>query len=343
MIWMSWRQARTQIVAVLALVGAACIWLAATGPALARLAHRNTYVYDLLSRNDRLLFNGGIAVLALAPAVLGIFWGGPLVARELETGTYRLAWNQSVTRRRWLAVKLGFAVAATVVAVGILTLAITWWAHPIDGALGSRHGGLPSRLSPIPFAMRGIVPIAYAVFALVLATLVGLVLRRSLPAMAVTLALYAFVQIAVPLWVRPHLVPSTSTTTVISAGTIDGLSMDDAGTITLSTRVAPGNWVLTDQTVDAHGRPAALPTWFNSCLPPPPGPGQARSQAGAVTSRGTLDRCLTRLDRAGYRQHVVYQPASHFWPLQWVETSLYLAGSALLCFLSFWWIRHRLA
>ena len=75
-------------------------------------------MYDLLTSNDRLLFNGGIAVLAVAPAVIGIFWGAPLVARELETGTYRLAWNQSVTRGRWLAAKLGFSVLATAVAVG---------------------------------------------------------------------------------------------------------------------------------------------------------------------------------------------------------------------------------
>ena len=120
MIWLTWRQCRTQFLAVYGLVAAACVWLAVTGPALARLARRNEDVYDLLTGNDRLLFNGGIAVLAVAPAVIGIFWGAPLVARELETGTYRLAWNQSITRGHWLAAKLGFSVLATAVAVGIL-------------------------------------------------------------------------------------------------------------------------------------------------------------------------------------------------------------------------------
>ena len=161
MIWLTWRQFRTQFVVVYALVAAACVWLAVTGPALARLARRNQDVYDLLTSNDRLLFNGGIAVLAVAPPVIGIFWGAPLVARELETGTCRLVWNQSVTRGRWLAAKLGFSVLATAVAVGILTTAITWWAHPLDGATGGQHGSLAWRLTPISFAMRGIVPIAY--------------------------------------------------------------------------------------------------------------------------------------------------------------------------------------
>src|SRR4051812_50063354 len=112
MIWLTWRQSRTQLIAVFGLVAAACAWLAVTGPALARLARRNDDVYDLLTSNDRLLFNGGIAVLAVAPALIGIFWGAPLVARELETGTYRLVWNQSVTRGRWLATKLGLSVLA---------------------------------------------------------------------------------------------------------------------------------------------------------------------------------------------------------------------------------------
>ncbi len=343
MIWLTWRQSRTQLLAVFALVVAACIWLAATGPALARLAHHNTDVYDLLTRNDRMLFNGGLVVLAVAPALLGIFWGGPLVARELETGTYRLVWNQSVTRGRWLAAKLGFTVVAVIVAVGVLTLAISWWAHPIDGALGSQRGSLPSRLTPIAFAMRGIVPIAYAVFALVLATFIGLLLKRSLPAMAVTLAIYAFVQVAVPLWVRPHLVPQTSTSTVISGATLDGIRMDNSGTITLTTRMTPGDWVLTNETIDADGSPVALPTWFSGCLPAPPSAGQSRSQASGAESRATLDRCLTRLDRMGYRQHVVYQPESHFWPLQWAESGLYLAASGVLTVLAFWWTRRRLS
>ena len=270
MIWLTWRQFRIQFIAVYALVAAICVWLAVTGPGLARLADRNKDVYDLLTSGDRLLFNGGIAVLAVAPAVIGIFWGAPLVARELETGTYRLVWNQSVTRDRWLAAKLGFAIVATAVAVGILTTAITWWAHPIDGATGSQRGSLASRLTPIAFAMRGIVPVGYAVFALLLGTFVGLVLRRSVPAMALTLAIYVLCQIAVPLWVRPHLVPPTTTTMVISEATLDGITADGSGPFKITTHVDSRDWILTNQTVDADGRAASLPSWFGDCLPPPP-------------------------------------------------------------------------
>jgi ABC-type transport system involved in multi-copper enzyme maturation permease subunit len=342
-IWLTWRQCRTQFIAVFGLVAAACVWLATTGPSLAHLAHRNENVYDVLTSNDRLLFNGGIAVLAVAPAVIGIFWGAPLVARELETGTYRLAWNQSVTRSRWLAVKLGFSVLATAVAVGILTTAITWWAHPIDGARGSQHGSLASRLTPISFAMRGIVPVGYAVFALLLGTLIGLILRRSVPAMALTLAIYVIVQIAVPLWVRPHLVPPTTTLMVISPATLDGISTDGSGTNTITTHTNPGDWILTDQTVDAQGRAAALPSWFSGCLPSPPSAGQSVDTVKVAASHRSLGACLGRLTDEGYRQHLVYQPHNHFWRLQWAETGVYLIASALLAGLSVWWTRRRLS
>ena len=78
-------------------------------------------------------------MLAVAPALIGVFWGAPLVARELEAGTHRLAWTQSVTRTRWLAIKLGRRRRSRPPSrSGVLSLAVTWWAQPLDGAL-SEH------------------------------------------------------------------------------------------------------------------------------------------------------------------------------------------------------------
>jgi hypothetical protein len=340
MIWLTWRQCRTQLAVVYALVAAACVWLAVTGPALARLARSNDDVYDLLTHTDRMLFYGGIAVVAVAPALLGVFWGAPLVARELEHGTHRLVWNQSVTRDRWLAAKLGISALATAVAVGILTTAVSWWAQPIDGAQGAQHGSLASRLTPVSFAMRGITPVGYAVFALLLGTLVGIVLHRSVPAMAVTLGLYVVVQVAVPLWVRPHLVTPVTASVAISRSTLDGISLDSTGTTTLTTHAAPGDWILSNQTVDSRGRPAALPAWFDACLPTAPVPERTDGSTRASSGRDPLVACLARLTDEGYRQRLVYQPQSHFSPLQWAETGLYLAAGAVLAALSFWRTRR---
>ena len=346
MIWPTWRQFRAQAAAVAAIAVGFALVLAATGPRLADLATTYRDVFDHINANDRHLFYAGIVVIAVAPAIIGVFWGAPLVARELEAGTHRLAWTQSVTRTRWLAIKLGVTAFAAAAAVGLLTLAVTWWAKPLDGALSSTHGSLPARLTPVSFAMRGVVPIGYAVFAVVLGATLGAVLRRSLPAMAVTLALVIFVQIAVPTWIRAHLMPTAEQTVKFDRERLDGISIGDTGPgsplrITVNT-AGVGSWVLSNETVDASGRPVSVPSWFASCLPAPPAPGAGN---GPVKSEApdTIDACFTRLNAEGYRQHVVYQPAKHFWPLQWAETGLYLLVSGLLAGFCFWWVRRRLS
>jgi len=344
MIWLTWRQFRAPFAVVLAMLVAVCSWLALSGPAVAQLAQRSADVYDMLTDSDRFLFQAGIAVVAVAPALLGVFWGAPLVARELETGTFRLVWSQSVTRRRWLATKLGLTGLAVATLLGVLSLAVTWWAEPLDGAVGSQRGSLASRMTPIAFGMRGVVPIGYGVFALVLGTLVGLVVRRTIAAMALTLALYVAVQVAVPLWVRPYLEAPVDRTEVISLETLAGVGAEGTGPtrITLSAQ-SPGAWVVTNQLLDADGRATELPTWFAGCLAAPQPAGDPGASPPADSSLKALDGCLTRLNAEGYRQHLVYHPTDHFWRLQWTELGLYLAASGLLTGLSFWWLRRRLS
>jgi hypothetical protein len=341
MIWLTWRQFRAQAVAVYASVAAVALVLAITGPRVADLARLNTSVFDVLTSTDRNLFVAGVIVLGVAPAIIGAFWGAPLVARELEGGTHRLVWSQSVTRTRWLATKLGTVTLGAAAAVGVLTLAISWWAKPLDGALSSTRGSLPSRITPVTFAMRGVVPVSYAVFAVVLGVTVGAVLRRSVPAMAVTLALYTLVQVAMPLWVRPHLMPPVAKSVTFSAAHLDGITLNENGVLGLTVSTGnPGDWILTNHTVDASGAPAALPSWMGNCLPPPPSaPVAGRAEVG---ERPNLGPCFTRLNAEGYRQRVVYHPASHFWRLQWTETALFLVVSGLLAGFCFWWTRRRL-
>jgi hypothetical protein len=341
MIWLTWRQFRIQALTVYGAVAAFAVVLAVTGPRLVDLQRAGGSIFDQLTSTDRGLFNAGLVVLAVAPALIGAFWGAPLIARELESGTQRLVWNQSVTPARWLAVKLGLIALATATAAGMLTLAVNWWAAPLDGARSATHGGLPGRMTPVAFAMRGIVPVGYAVFALVLGVATGLVLRRSVPAMAVTLAVFTFVQIAVPLWVRPHLAAPVRETVTISRETLDGISVNDAvpPVVRLTAHTAnPGDWVLANRTVDASGRTVdTLPSSLAECLAPPP-PGAAGPAKAPDASA-----CLARIDDLGYRQQLVYQPADRFWTLQWRETALFLALSGLLTGFCFWWLRRRVS
>ncbi len=342
MIWLTWRQFRAQTAAVYAAVTGAVVVLAITGPRLVELARIDPNVFDRLTSTDRSLFYAGIITVAVAPGVIGAFWGAPMVARELESGTHRLVWNQSVTRTRWLATKLGVTALAAATVVGVLTLSVSWWSQPVDGAVSSTHGGLPDRLTPVTFAMRGVVPVGYTVFALVLGAVLGAALRRSLPAMALTLVIFTVVQVAVPLWVRPHLAAPVRENVAFTMSRLDGIGTNGPGppdTVTVNTG-GHGDWVLTNQTVDATGQAAALPTWFLDCLPTAP---SAQGQGPVRVTETSLEGCLTKLTDAGYRQELVYQPADHFWRLQWAELALYLAASGLLVGLCFWWVRHRLA
>ena len=127
-------------------------------------------------------------VLIGVPAAIGAFWGAPLIAAELETHTARLVWTQTVTRRRWLATKLAVIAVVCVVTVGVFAAAFTTWATPIDD--------VGNRIGTANFGQRGIVPISYALFALTLGTLLGLVIRRTLPAMAATVVTFIAVRMA---------------------------------------------------------------------------------------------------------------------------------------------------
>jgi ABC-2 family transporter protein len=339
-IWLSWRQLRAQAAAAGAAVLAVAVVAALTGPRLADLARTSVSVFDRLTGTDTGLFYAGVVLMALAPALLGAFLGAPLVARELETGTYRLAWSQSVTRGHWLASKLALTVVAAALAAGVASLAVTWWSAPLDGAVSQTRGGLPDHLTPVTFAMRGVVPLGYAVFAVVLGAAAGAVLRRTLPAMAVTLALYTAVQLVVPIWVRPHLLPPVTSTVALSRSTLDGISLEGSGQTTVTVHTADrGDWILVNETLGPDGRVAVAPSWFVDCLP-----GAPDSAVGTRSARaGSIDECLTRLADAGYRQRVVYQPADRFWPLQWAETGLYAAASAALALGCSWWVRRRLS
>ena len=155
MTWLTWRQFRAQAVTAAAALAAFAILLAATGPRLASLyaasglsSCRPASCADLASswltqlnigHTYFLLYAFTIAVILLAPAVIGLFWGAPLIAGELETGTAALAWNQSVTRTRWLAAKLAVG--------GLAAMAVTEGAEPDAGLVGGadRPGRRPRR------------------------------------------------------------------------------------------------------------------------------------------------------------------------------------------------------
>ncbi|HET6987923.1 MAG TPA: ABC transporter permease [Kribbella sp.] len=348
MIWLTWRQFRVQFIVVASVVVAAAIVLAVTGPNLLDDYHRLTdnFIKNLgFERLNPVLYNVGQGLLLAVPPVIGAFWGAPLIARELETGTHRLVWSQSISRRRWLATKVGVTGLAAIGLTGVLSLAVTWWADPIDDAINAGQDSnvyLPRMFPPV-FSARGLVPIGYAAFAFALGVAIGLVIRRTLVALAVTLAAVILVQVLTPTLVRPHLLAPTDQYIVASLDNLRGFMVmgDTQPPQVRAIEVASGSvgaWKLFDKTVDKNGKAlSTLPSWTIDCEPGPP-PGMRQSEPPAKTVA-----CFQRLADEGYRQHVKYFEANRFWDLQWREFGLFMLLAFALTGFSFWRIRRDLS
>jgi hypothetical protein len=353
MIWLAWRQFRPQAITTVIALAVVAIVVAATGPGIASAytssglpachagcATDASNFFVGLNRLDLLLYFGSFLLMYLAPALMGIFWGAPLIAREVETGTHRIAWNQTVTRTRWILVKLGLVALAAVATAGLLSLMVTWWASPISHAAlssGGQISGLVPRLDAPVFDARGIAPLGYAAFAFALGVTAGVLLRRTLPAMAVTLVAFAVIQVLVPNLVRPHLLPPDHYTAPLhepfginvnaATGQVNGIGL--AGPF-----AKPGAWVLSDIIVTSSG--ARLPnvtiTFSGAELTVPP-KGCTFTPTAAVGRAGLHD-CSSMLAAMHLRESVTWQPASRFWPLQFIETGIYLvlaAGLGWVC------------
>jgi hypothetical protein len=218
-------------------------------------------------------------------------------------------------------------------AAALLSTAVTWWASPIDAMMNQATDDEMNRISPVVFAARGIAPIGYAAFAFTLGVAAGIVLRRTVAAMAVTLVVFAAVMIAVPVLVRPYILPPLQETVEITPSNIRGISGSPAGVESLTVASPPGAWLLANETVDPSGNAVfPLPDFVQDCIPRPGG--------SAPAGPRPLIECMTLLNDNGYQQRLTFQPGYRFWPLQWIELGLFLALSALLTWFSFRRLRH---
>jgi ABC-2 family transporter protein len=312
-IWLAWRQQRTEaLIAALLLVLVAAL-VVPTGLHMASVYEQEGIAACLAESSDSCREKldafvsrwGSLWNLAgwfnLVPALLGALVAAPFVL-EFERGTFRLAWTQSVTRTRWLATRLALIAAAAATASLLLTLLLTWWRGTLDDVDGRMVDA---------FSLEGVAPIAYTLFAAALVVALGVVLRRSAAAIGLALVVFFVVRIAVENWARPKYAAALEESWIIGAEP--------------DLRTA---WVFREANelrVAGGGMPD--PAVVQSCLTP----GKSFDAA-----------CLAEHDLVGYT-HAVYHPASRFWLFQGIEAGIFTALTVALIGFSVWWIRKRIS
>jgi hypothetical protein len=334
MIWLTWRQFRAQAWVALGLLAVVAVILAATGTTLVSVYNEtgigscaaqgdceslgNAFMSKIGSNGLNTLYDTLRALAFALPALIGMFWGAPLITRELEAGTLPLAWNQSVTRVRWALVKVGLVALASMAFAGLFSLALTWWSSPINQAM-------PQRMVPATFGVTGIVPIGYAAFAFTLGVTIGLLVRRTVPAMALTLAAVGAFQAAMVLWIRARLITPDSATIYLNPGDLNDFIEHTNGSFSVvpAPPPIPGAWIISSpRTIDT---PAHVVT--QAC--------GKQLQEGLAQPTA----CTSLLAKLHLHEVVTYQPDSRFWALQGVETGILIVLAVALVGACYWRIR----
>jgi hypothetical protein len=304
-IWLGWRQQRTETA-----ISAAIVVLLAALLVPAGLHVASFYAHDGVARclNHKTqacaqtladfgsragILRSVMPWMTLLPGMVGVALAAPIVL-DLEAGTYRLAWTQSITRGRWVATRFALAIATSLAVAGLLAVLLTWYRGPLDKVFGRFDGSSG-------FDLEGIVPLGYVLFALGLGLAVGAVWRRTAPAVIASFLGYVACRLFVDGWLRQRFVAPLSATWSIKGR---GPNLNNA-------------WVLSSGLSDRAGH------LFNGNF-------AALQACGRIGYRGDKllnANCLAR-HGAGF-SHAVWQPDSRFWEFQGIETALF-GGIALL-------------
>jgi hypothetical protein len=325
MVWVTWRQHRVALAGVAALLGALAVYVWIVGRQLHHAYAAATacnpagspICSDLVTSfngMDTFLANG--FVLQGAPALIGALVGAPLLARELETGTFRYASTQGFGLWRWTLAKLVLLASTLTAAAGAISVLFFWYYQPYFAA--GNQARFLSEISPLSsglFDLRGVAFAAWTLAAFAIGGLAGALIRRVVPAIVATLAAYAGLALAVGTFLRQHYLAALVTRNID----------------------VPGSALILSQWWTKGGRfafgRAPIRLVEQICPAPPPGAGP-----GNFSKSGFVAHCLSQ---HGYMQWTRYQPASRFWPFQWIESGWLLALSVLLIAATVWMVRRR--
>ena len=306
MTWVSWRLQRTETLIALGILALLAALLIPTGIQMANAYHQDglgaclsintpTCGHELSAFQQRFQALTTLGNwFTLIPGLIGVLLAAPFIL-ELEHGTYRLAWTQSITRGRWLLGKLALPTATALVAAGTLTLLFTWWRTP--------NVHINGRLDIGNYDTTGTVVVGYTLFALALALALGAIWRRAAASLTVAVVGYFTMRVFVDYWLRDHLVPPLKAT---YEGAQQPHFLYNAHVLSM------------DGTVNGH---------------------QFSTAGGGGFLGGHVQVATPGMSHALF--HVVYQPESHFWPLQLTETGLFVGLAAILILFAAWWTHQR--
>jgi hypothetical protein len=309
MAWVNWRQHRVALGGVTVLLGAVAVYLWLSGlqihHAYTAACHPPGSLACTLSFTGRYGVTGIIVSIFLqaVPALIGAFVGAPVLAREMETGTFRYAWTQGFGRRRWAIGKLVTLAIVLAAAAEAFSLLFSWYNRPFVAA------GYVIPFSTRVFDLLGIAFPAWTLAAFAIGALAGMLIRRVVPAIAATLVVYAGLAFATAVYLRQHYL---------------------APLLTSKPNLPGSAWVVNEwftkggkYALPARG-PRLVSTLRDLC------PAMNTSPAQCLTSHG-------------YVQWESYQPGTRFWSFQWIEAGWLLVLSALLIAVAVWLVRRRAA
>ena len=303
--WVTWRQHRMTLAGVAVLFGAPALYLllrglqlhhayaavAACHPAASSGCQALAQAFSAAHAHGAIVTAG---LLQVIPLLVGAFVGAPLLAREFETGTFRYAWTQGFGRARWTIAKLApLAVTVTAAAAAFAAL-FTWYYQPIVNVGGDSDSNL---LAPTIFDMHGVALPGWTLAAFAIGSLAGIVVRRVVPALFATLAVWTALAFLTGAFLRPHYQPPIVTTKPTIHGSV----------------------MLINQWWTQGGKPVSLAD-INRTLRPVDVQALTPQdfQPGPATPPNVGDP-VNYLINHGYTQHTSYQPASRFWTSQLIE------------------------
>jgi ABC-type transport system involved in multi-copper enzyme maturation permease subunit len=357
--WLAWRQHRKQFIVAGIFLVLFAAFMIPTGlnfwhtyqHALSTCANTNTcnqLSSELLQSNvDQILLHLVKIVVVFIPIILGLFWGVPFLAREYADGTNKLIWTQSVSRKKWLTIKLTWALAGTVITAGAFVALDTWW-FKTSNALNL------DRFQTLQFSSQGIELIGCAVFAVALGIMFGAWFRRTMVALGVTLfVLIAIVVVIVPNFIRPYYETPLSYKASLLSNSIPGTTVSINGRqLTSSSGPISGAALVVSQgPVNSQNQPLDTSNPPKQCIVTNPGGGVGSVGKRAAIASGNPMPIISMnggpaisvdcLNTLGYKMQVKYQPSYRYWDFQRIEAAMYLALSVIPIGATYWLVLRR--